>query len=81
MPSRDQLERAAGAVRRARSTRKRPEIVHVLPDFWSDRPKPCMGGWARKTIVVAPDGLVMPCHEARSLPGIEFVDVVCVFFS
>jgi pyrroloquinoline quinone biosynthesis protein E len=30
-----------------------------------------MGGWGRKTIVVAPDGLVMPCHEARGLPEVE----------
>ena len=72
IPSRDQLERAAAAVRRFRATRRRPEIVYVLPDFWSRRPKPCMGGWGARTIVVTPEGTVQPCHSAGSLPGLEF---------
>ena len=44
----------------------------MLPDHWSERPKPCMGGWGRKNIVVAPDGAILPCHDARSIPGLEF---------
>jgi pyrroloquinoline quinone biosynthesis protein E len=71
LPTREALESAARTVRAARRQAERPEIVFVLPDHWSERPKPCMGGWGRKTIVVAPDGLVMPCHEARALPDIE----------
>jgi pyrroloquinoline quinone biosynthesis protein E len=73
LPRREELEEAARVVREAqrRATSARPEILFVLPDHWSDRPKPCMGGWGRKTLVVAPDGLVMPCHEARGLPGVE----------
>jgi len=71
LPTRAQLETASAVVRSARREGQGPELVFVLPDHWSDRPKPCMGGWGRKTIVVAPDGLVMPCHEARTLPGIE----------
>jgi pyrroloquinoline quinone biosynthesis protein E len=31
-----------------------------------------MGGWGRSLLVVAPDGLVLPCHAARDLPGLEF---------
>jgi pyrroloquinoline quinone biosynthesis protein E len=72
MPRREQLRAAADAVRAARSTAKRPEIVFVLPDYFSGRPKPCMGGWGRGTIVVAPTGTVQPCHEAGRLPGFEF---------
>jgi len=78
LPTRAQLDTAARLVARERrrpgpdgSGGGRPELVYVLPDHWSERPKPCMGGWGRKTIVIAPDGLVQPCHEARSLPGIE----------
>jgi len=71
LPTREQLETAATVVREARSQGGSMELVFVLPDHWSERPKPCMGGWGRKTIVVAPDGLVMPCHEARSIPGTE----------
>jgi len=75
LPTREQLREAGRVVEQARREAREPEILFVLPDHWSDRPKPCMGGWGRKTIVVAPDGLVMPCHEARSLPGIELWNV------
>ncbi|MGH0036294.1 MAG: pyrroloquinoline quinone biosynthesis protein PqqE [Myxococcota bacterium] len=72
LPTRDQLDRAATAVRGARRRFRRPELVYVLPDYYADRPKPCMGGWGRTTIVVTPDGAVQPCHEAGSIPGLEF---------
>jgi pyrroloquinoline quinone biosynthesis protein E len=72
LPSRAQLEAAAETVAEARRAGPRPEILFVLPDHHSDRPKPCMGGWGRKTIVVAPDGKVLPCHGAGALPGLEF---------
>jgi len=34
-----------------------------------------MDGWARRYIVVTPDGLVLPCHQATSIPGLEFESV------
>jgi len=77
LPSLEQLEHAAAVVReeRARSAGRGPEILYVRPDYFSDRPKPCMGGWARKNIVVAPDGLVQPCQAARRIGGLEFWSV------
>jgi pyrroloquinoline quinone biosynthesis protein E len=72
LPSRAQLDAAAAVVREARREGARPELVFVLPDLFAGRPKPCMGGWGRRSLVVAPDGTVLPCHEARSLPGLEF---------
>ena len=71
LPSREQLETAAKIVREERG-KPGPEILYVLPDYFSDRPKPCMGGWGNKNIVVAPDGMVLPCQAAASLPGLEF---------
>ncbi len=71
LPGRAQLEAASQAVREARRDHPKLQIVFVLPDHFSDRPKPCMGGWGRKNAVVAPDGLVLPCHGARALP-LEF---------
>ena len=72
LPTRGQLEDAAQVVAEARKGSASPEILFVLPDYWSDRPKPCMGGWARKTIVVTPSGVVLPCHAAAELPGLTF---------
>jgi pyrroloquinoline quinone biosynthesis protein E len=44
------------------------QVVFVLPDWYADRPRACMDGWARRFVVVAPDGAVLPCHAARALP-------------
>jgi PqqA peptide cyclase len=76
LPSSAAIERARERVRRARQVYAgKLEIVHVLPDYHSGRPKACMDGWGRRYIVVAPDGVVLPCHAARGLPGLEFDNV------
>jgi pyrroloquinoline quinone biosynthesis protein E len=72
LPDREQVVAARREVDRARRTGARPEILLVLPDHWSDRPKPCMGGWGRRTLVVRPDGRVLPCHSAGEIPDLEF---------
>ena len=53
----------------------RMEILAVLPDYFSDRPRACMDGWGRRYMVVAPDGRVLPCHAAHTLPGLTFDNV------
>src|SRR4029453_13727844 len=72
LPARAQLDAAAQMVGEERARNPRPELLWVLPDYFADRPKPCMGGWGRRLMVVAPDGVVLPCHAARDLPGLEF---------
>ncbi|HEB88955.1 MAG TPA: pyrroloquinoline quinone biosynthesis protein PqqE [Deltaproteobacteria bacterium] len=72
MPSRDQLDVAARAVREATSRSSDMTVLFVLPDHFSDQPKPCMGGWGRVAMVIDPKGLVLPCHEAGKIPGLEF---------
>src|SRR3546814_1073895 len=47
-------------------------IDFVTPDYFAEYPKPCMGGWARDALVVAPDGSVLPCHAANTIPGLAF---------
>jgi pyrroloquinoline quinone biosynthesis protein E len=47
----------------------------VVPDYYASRPKPCMGGWARRSLNVTPSGLVLPCHAAETIPGLEFWSV------
>jgi len=75
LPSRAQIERAAEAVAEARKRFPDLEILFVLPDYHADRPKPCMGGWAQKNIVVTPSGRVLPCHAAAEIEGLEFWEV------
>lgn len=76
MPTRDQVLIADAAVERIRRKyRGRVNIIYVLSDIYEQLPKPCMGGWGLKAMVIAPDGRVMPCHAADSLPGMQFANV------
>lgn len=50
-------------------------ILYVVPDYYEDRPKPCMRGWGGIFLAVAPDGTALPCHAAGILPGLEFPNV------
>jgi pyrroloquinoline quinone biosynthesis protein E len=69
LPTRSQIDHARAVAQAAKARlRGRMEVVFVLPDWLADRPRACMDGWARRFVVVAPDGVVLPCHAARSLP-------------
>ncbi len=76
LPTTGQLDRArrvsAAAHQRLRG---KMEILFVMPDYYSEFPKACMDGWGRRFIVVSPDGLVLPCHAAHTLPGLHFENV------
>ncbi|HXN30584.1 MAG TPA: pyrroloquinoline quinone biosynthesis protein PqqE [Polyangiaceae bacterium] len=75
LPSRAQIERARTvAADVSRRVSGRMQVVLVLPDWHADHPRACMDGWARRFVVVAPDGAVLPCHAARSL-SLEFESV------
>jgi pyrroloquinoline quinone biosynthesis protein E len=50
-------------------------IDAVVPDYYARYPKPCMGGWGRRSLNVTPAGKVLPCHAAESIPGLEFWSV------
>src|SRR3954454_20005814 len=76
VPTREQLERGEAAVRRFRErVGPRITVLWVLPDIYEDLPKPCMGGWGRTTIVVAPNGEALPCQAAATIPGLELSNV------
>ncbi len=76
MPSAEQVKRAAAAVEDLRR-RHHGEIVidAVVPDYYARLPKPCVGGWGRRSLNVTPAGKVLPCHAAESIPGLEFWSV------
>jgi pyrroloquinoline quinone biosynthesis protein E len=76
IPTRAQLERGEEAVRGFRErVGPRITVLWVLPDIYEDLPKPCMGGWGRTTIVIAPNGDALPCQAAATIPGLEFASV------
>ena len=70
LPGREELARAEETVRRWRE-RLSIELVWVVPDYYEGVPKPCMGGWGNRSITVAPDGTVLPCPAASSLPALS----------
>jgi len=73
MPTRTQIERSAEIVDRATEQyRGKMQIIYVLPDYYSDYPKPCQGGWGNYYIVVAPDGRALPCHAASQITSLTF---------
>jgi pyrroloquinoline quinone biosynthesis protein E len=76
MPTRAQLERIEPIVRAARARLSGAmEIVYVVPDYYSRYPKPCMHGWGRQQLTVAPDGTALPCPAARQLPDLPLENV------
>jgi pyrroloquinoline quinone biosynthesis protein E len=76
LPSRREIDEARVVAQDAkRRLAGKIEVLFVLPDYHSDKPRACMSGWAERYLVVTPDGLLLPCHAARDLPGLRFDDV------
>jgi len=76
MPSAEQLAQAEAVTERWRARLgNKMKIFFVAPDYQEKRPKKCMNGWGEVFLAVTPDGLALPCHTARMLPGFEFPDV------
>jgi len=51
------------------------KLLFVVPDYFENRPKACMSGWGAVFLGVAPDGVALPCHNARDLPGLNLPNV------
>ncbi|WP_137920491.1 pyrroloquinoline quinone biosynthesis protein PqqE [Hydrogenophaga sp. 2FB] len=76
MPTHEQLIEAEAVVNRYREQiGQRCRLLFVVPDYFEQRPKACMNGWGSVFLSVAPDGLAMPCHNARNLPGLALPSV------
>jgi pyrroloquinoline quinone biosynthesis protein E len=76
LPTREQLDRSLETIKDAEERlRGRIRVEYVVPDYYAKYPKPCMGGWGRKVLLVKPDGDVMPCHAANVIPGMAFENV------
>ena len=76
MPTLAELKAAEAVVNRWREKLgKAMTIYFVIPDYYEGRPKACMNGWGAIHLTLAPDGVAMPCQEARVIPGLQFESV------
>ncbi|MEP1587059.1 MAG: pyrroloquinoline quinone biosynthesis protein PqqE [Tateyamaria sp.] len=76
MPTREQAEEANQIVADARKRLKGVMVIDYVPaDYHSDYPKRCMGGWGSTGLNVTPDGTVLPCHAAQTIPSLSFDNV------
>jgi pyrroloquinoline quinone biosynthesis protein E len=76
MPAREAIDAARAVAAEAKARLEGTmEVVFVLPDLYADRPRACMDGWGRRFVHVTPDGSVLPCHAARSIPGLRFESI------
>jgi pyrroloquinoline quinone biosynthesis protein E len=76
MPTRAQAQEANRIVAEARTRLKGVLVIDYVPaDYHSDYPKRCMGGWGTTGLNITPDGLVLPCHAAQTIPSLSFDNV------
>jgi len=76
LPTRKQLMHSLDFFNNAQERlRGKIRVEYVVPDYYAKFPKPCMGGWARKVILITPSGEALPCHAAAVIPGLHFENV------
>ena len=76
LPTRPQVEHAERvAAAAARRLRGAMEVLYVIPDYFADRPKPCMNGWGNRYIAVNPVGDALPCPTAAEIRSLRFDNV------
>lgn len=75
LPTGEKLEETEAIVEAKREKYPDLEIVWVVPDYYAEYPKACMGGWGNRYITVAPGGTVFPCHSADSIESLDFPSV------
>jgi pyrroloquinoline quinone biosynthesis protein E len=76
LPSAAQIASADAAVEAARAyLGNTMEILHVIPDYHADYPKPCMNGWGSTHLTIVPNGKVLPCPAASAIRTLSFANV------
>ena len=76
MPTREQTERSVAVIEAAKERLKGVlAFDYVVPDYYAQYPKPCMGGWAKQNLNVTPSGRVLPCHAAETITTLTFDNV------
>ncbi|MDB9862719.1 pyrroloquinoline quinone biosynthesis protein PqqE [Litorivicinus sp.] len=76
MPTREQSDATNQIVDQARQEHQGRLLIDYVPvDHYAEYPKACMNGWGRVALIVAPDGSVLPCHNATNLKHLNFTNV------
>ena len=76
LPTREQLTQSIDFLKKAQERLAgKIKIEYVVPDYYAKYPKPCMGGWGRKLMLITPSGDALPCHAAQVIPGLIFENV------
>ncbi len=76
LPTQEQFEQAEQIAQAFKEkVAGKMKIYYVVPDYYEDRPKACMNGWGTTFLTIAPDGVALPCHSARELPGLDCPNV------
>jgi PqqA peptide cyclase len=76
LPTREQLSQSIDFLKKAQERLAgKIKVEYVVPDYYAKYPKPCMGGWGLKLMLITPNGDALPCHAARVIPGLSFENV------
>ena len=76
LPTCQQLDYCVERLKRAeKELQGKTRILFVVPDYYAKYPKPCVGGWGRKLMLITPSGDALPCHAAPIIPGLKFENV------
>lgn len=76
MPTLEQIKQAEKVAHAYQEKMKdKIRIFYIVPDYFEDRPKPCMNGWGNVFLTITPDGTALPCHSARLIPDLELPNV------
>ncbi|MGC0772550.1 MAG: pyrroloquinoline quinone biosynthesis protein PqqE [Candidatus Acidiferrum sp.] len=76
LPTRLQLTESIDFLKKAQERLEgKIKVEYVVPDYYAKYPKPCMGGWGRKLMLITPSGDALPCHAARVIPDLSFENV------
>jgi PqqA peptide cyclase len=76
LPTREQLTQSIDFLKKSQErVAGKIKVEYVAPDYYAKYPKPCMGGWGRKLMLITPNGDALPCHAARVIPGLSFENV------
>lgn len=76
LPTREQITKAEKIAHHYQDKMKdKMRIFYIVPDYFEDRPKPCMNGWGNVFLTITPDGTALPCHSARLIPGLDLPNV------